>query len=206
MTSLTRAVALLVFLSVAAAGCGGGGHGAAIANLGTTTTGASDSGTADAPTSSADRLAAGRRYSACMRRNGVPQFPDPSADGGLVIQSGHGVDPGSPAFRAAQAKCGKLLPHGGKPMSPAQQAKAQAQMLRYSACMRSHGVPKFPDPQFSNGRAKLSINGGIDPNSPQFKAAQRACASVLPGLKGGGHFNANGGGKKGSSFGIQVGP
>jgi hypothetical protein len=60
----------------------------------------------------------------------------------------------------------------------------QEQALRYSACMRSHGVPKFPDPQFSAGSSRIKIGGnGIDPRAPAFQAAQKACASVLPGLK-----------------------
>jgi hypothetical protein len=64
----------------------------------------------------------------------------------------------------------------------------QAQALQFSQCMRAHGVPNFPDPQFnSNGGISLHIsaNSGIDPNSPIFKAAQQACQSLLPGANGG---------------------
>jgi hypothetical protein len=51
--------------------------------------------------------------------------------------------------------------------------------------MRSHGVPKFPDPDFSGGGIRMTIdkNSGVDPNSPAFKAAQQACQSFLPGGK-----------------------
>jgi hypothetical protein len=41
--------------------------------------------------------------------------------------------------------------------------------------MRSHGVPDFPDPTFSNGNIGQR---GIDPRSPQFEAAGKACASL----------------------------
>jgi hypothetical protein len=55
--------------------------------------------------------------------------------------------------------------------------------------MRTHGVPNFPDPTFSDGgvRMKLKAGGanGIDPESPQFRAAQKACQSIAPGGKGG---------------------
>jgi hypothetical protein len=48
--------------------------------------------------------------------------------------------------------------------------------------MRSHGVTNFPDPQFSPGRVSIQIRGnGIDPSSPIFKSAQKACAKDLPG-------------------------
>lgn len=49
--------------------------------------------------------------------------------------------------------------------------------VAFAACMRSHGVPAFPDPG-SNGRT--SLGSGIDPSSPQFQAAQRICKSLLP--------------------------
>jgi len=114
-----------------------------------------------------------------MRSHGLPNFPDPNANGSITF---NGVNPESPAFRQAQTACRKCMRNGGRP-NPAQQAAAQAAALKFSACMRSHGVPKFPDPQFSAGRASLQIgrNSGIDPNSPTFKAAQKACQKNLPG-------------------------
>ncbi len=42
----------------------------------------------------------------CMRRNGVPNFPDPNAQGHLV---GIGIDKSSPAVQSAVQKCTKLI-------------------------------------------------------------------------------------------------
>lgn len=42
--------------------------------------------------------------------------------------------------------------------------------------MRTHGVPSFPDPP---------AGGGINPQSPAFKAGSQACAQLAPG---GGHY------------------
>ncbi len=50
--------------------------------------------------------------SACMRRNGVPDYPDPS-NGGSVIHLAN-VDPNSPFFQRAQQICQKKVPGGGK--------------------------------------------------------------------------------------------
>jgi hypothetical protein len=184
---LTLASVLLV-----AAGCGGGAPGSAVANVGATTTGSD--GAQPTQNSSSGKPDNGRAFSACMRRNGVPSFPDPSASGGITINGGRGLNPDSAQFKAAETKCQKLLPNGGKG-SPAEQAKMQEEALRYSACMRSHGVPKFPDPQFSAGSTRIKIGGnGIDPRSPTFQAAQKACASVLPGLK-----TQNGGAPQGNT-------
>ncbi len=78
------------------------------------------------------------------------------------------------------------MPNGGAPPSPAQQAQMQAQALKFSACMRSHGVPSFPDPQFSGGHVGIRIQGGpgtgLDPRSPIFQAAQKACSAEVPGF------------------------
>src|SRR5260221_2908081 len=57
-------------------------------------------------------------------------------------------------------------------MNPANGAK-------FSACMRSHGVPRFPDPS-SSGSMSIGKGSGIDPNSPKFRAAQAACEKLLP--------------------------
>jgi hypothetical protein len=144
-------------------------------------------------------------YSQCMRSHGVPEFPEPT-EGRLLIHSsdhnGHvtGVNPQSSQFQAAQKVCGKLMPEGGTP-SPAQQAKAQESALKFSQCMRTHGVPNFPDPTFSDGGARMKLKAGgangIDPESPQFRAAQKACQSVAPGLGGKGGPGPPGPGPKG---------
>jgi hypothetical protein len=54
--------------------------------------------------------------------------------------------------------------------------------VAYSACMRSHGFPDFPDPESRpGGVVVLPVEPpGIDPDSPQVKAAQRTCQKLLP--------------------------
>ncbi|WP_214403544.1 hypothetical protein [Pseudonocardia lacus] len=51
-----------------------------------------------------------RAFAQCMRDNGVPGFPDPQPDGGLMITKGSGVDLDSEAFKAAEAACDDLRP------------------------------------------------------------------------------------------------
>lgn len=57
----------------------------------------------------------------------------------------------------------------------------KANPLKYSQCMRAHGVPKFPDPG-PNGQLRIAAGPGtgIDPESATFKAAQQACKSLEP--------------------------
>ena len=84
-------------------------------------------------------------YAACMRKNGVPDFPDPTGSGAIEVP----VAPTSPTFEAAQEKCQKVMPGGGPPIAGSAthpSAQALVQMLKVSQCMRRHGISEFPDP------------------------------------------------------------
>jgi hypothetical protein len=51
------------------------------------------------------------KFAQCMRENGVPEFPDPQPNGGIMLNPGQlGVDPQSETFRAAQEKCQQFRP------------------------------------------------------------------------------------------------
>ena len=82
------------------------------------------------------------------------------------------------------AGCGGTSPPGVASTGSTAAATARAapvtgpkSAVAFAACMRSHAVPEFPDPG-SNGHT--SLGNGIDPSSPQFQAAQKACQSLLP--------------------------
>lgn len=189
----------LAALMLLGAGCGGGGGSPHVANLGpsasagtTTTTqdgtesaGKGSSGPGGGPGGGRFQIAmdvgtaAGGKFSACMRKHGVTNFPDPSSQGVIEIHSGMGIDPRSPTFTSARSACQKLLPNGGQP-TPAQIAQQQKQMLAYSTCMRAHGIKDFPDP--TNGGLRLRVGPGsdLDPNNAQFRRAQQACQANLP--------------------------
>jgi hypothetical protein len=132
-------------------------------------------------------------YAQCMRSHGVAGFPDPNSQGEFT---GAILPATSPQFQAAQQACRNLLPGGGVQTSgggAALNSQQQAQLLRFSKCMRSHGVPDFPDPS-SHG---LDLgSGGVDPQSPQFQSAQNACKSYLPG-SGSGSTTVGGSGASG---------
>jgi hypothetical protein len=133
------------------------------------------------------------KYSQCMRAHGVPKFPDPDANGGLRVDGRKlGLDPRSKTFTDAEAACKSLLSTGGPP-DPARVAEGQKQALAYSKCMRAHGVPKFPDPEFTGNGAKLELPRGINPDSAAFKAAEKACADQQPKGPGGGTSSGDGG-------------
>jgi hypothetical protein len=178
---MARALALaaVVGLSLLASACGGSSD-LKVAQVGTS------GGTNGSGSSTGSGAGDPTAYSACMRSHGVANFPDPDSKGRIKITSGvsangqkTGVDVHSPQFDRARKACDKLLPNGGRPTA-AQQAQEQQQMLKFAQCMRAHGVPKFPDPK-PGGALALGTKAGVDPNTPEFQAAQKACQKLVPG-------------------------
>jgi hypothetical protein len=52
-------------------------------------------------------------------------------------------------------------------------------LIAYSTCMRSHGVPNFPDPASSGGIPK-ETGQQLGVSDAQLQAAQNACYQLLP--------------------------
>jgi hypothetical protein len=116
-----------------------------------------------------------------MRAHGLPSFPDPDSSGRIRV-TGTGIDRRSSAYQSAYHACRTLAPS-----SPTQQQNAefQRQLLAFAACMRSHGVPTFPDPQVTDAGIHFRVTPGqIDPNSPVVIRAGHACRSTIKKFAG----------------------
>ena len=157
--------------------------------------GATSSGSTAAGISGPGPLA----FAECMRANGVPNFPDPSAARGALFAIPAGTNPAAPGFKTAQAKCQKFM--GSGPPVPGTSTHASAQtltkLLRIAVCMRQHGVSQFPDPRTSvppdplaAGDAEITDFDGaillfpstIDMQAPAYKQALTACGAPPLGL------------------------
>jgi hypothetical protein len=130
------------------------------------------------------QYAQGVKYADCMRSHGVPTFPDPSPGGGFPLRTS-GIDLRSPAYTSAYRACAALQPGGSA--RPVITASQQAAMIANARCIRSHGVPHFPDPTFAPGGKGVGVDlaPGENPASPAIKRAARACAHVgmlIPGI------------------------
>jgi hypothetical protein len=180
----------LIAGALLASGCGGSSPSAGVAQLGTTTTSRPAKGSSNA-NGNGSPLA----YAKCMRAHGVPDFPDPNAQGGFDFQGSPNSDlnPNSSAFQQANEDCQRFTPTSGvgHGPTPAQVAQAQGQALKFSQCMRAHGLADFPDPVFhagGGGGISISIKAGqgsdLSPSSPAFQSAQTVCQKLLPGRKG----------------------
>jgi hypothetical protein len=185
-------------LSLTAAGCGSGSPRIArVASSATTASATTQSrsgaggaiaggGSAGARRAGGDTFisvgdaAAGAKFSVCMRRHGLPGFPDPDSQGGIEFSfTALGIARSSPKFRSAMHACRTLLPHGLAPPTPTQLAQVEEKLLAFSSCMRAHGITDFPDPS-GGSLPRIQPSGDLDPNSPHFRSAYTACKSRLP--------------------------
>jgi hypothetical protein len=153
----------------------------AAALAGTALLGAACGGKTPAPVAqqTASRYQQAVDYAKCMRANGDPAWPDPSSNGMFGNNNGS-LDESSAAYKAANKVCGKLQSGTNAP-NPAQLQQGLNQLLKYSQCMRAHGIPKFPDPTSDSTGVTISYSGNIGQHTPQFKVAEEACRSLMPG-------------------------
>lgn len=178
------AVAGLLLLATwaLAAACSSGPNGPGVPSLGSSPASGSASG--------GSKRASALAYSQCMRAHGIPDYPDPNADGEIQINIGPGsdMDQNNPRFQAAETACKPLLPHQGQPPKGLKAAN-----LKYAKCMREHGIKDFPDPK-PDGSLQIQSKPGsdLDPNNPLYKKANDACKSFLPGGGAGGSLNTGG--------------
>jgi hypothetical protein len=120
-------------------------------------------------------------YANCMRLHGVPNYADTGPSGDLnPAASG---DAQSPAFVSAQHSCQKLLP---APVGHDKPTERQWELaVAFSACVRAHGLPQFPDPTLSvpslgsgDGIFRAGMYWPLPAGtvvSPAFRRAATAC-------------------------------
>jgi hypothetical protein len=140
-----------------------------------------------APSGDAQVLSIGRQYSQCVRDHGIPTFPD------LVLLAGHLTIPDNAAGQAgeqalqgnqsARTGCAPImqqLPAGAqKNQGPSSQERTN--LVKYSQCMRQHGVPEWPDPD-ANGGFPISGTPLISElKSQRVMTAEQACQQFFNG-------------------------
>jgi hypothetical protein len=182
------AVIATAFVALLVAACAGS----------SSSTGFGGSSNAEAPTSSPSAIA----YSSCMRSHGVRNFPDPESSGQLPKASAQQLGVSSSQLQAARQVCQRTLPNNGGAINAGSidqcmmaddcpQALVQQVLTEernFARCMRSSGVPNWPDPTIdSQGRPVFAISiskDGFDPYSRQIWAKGNDCSRLMPGLPG----------------------
>ena len=183
-----------------AAGCGASagssstsasiaGSAGAAASTGSGATAGGGARTSGSTTPAASQASGPLAFSRCMRANGVPDFPDPSAGGAAEFTLPPGTSPEAPAFQAARAKCRNLLPGGGPPgpgstTHPSAQTLSKLCRIAGACAARRAPVPRpkttVPsNPAASPGDNRLRRSG---PSLPRHD--EHAGAGVQAGLDG----------------------
>ncbi len=175
MTKKRRPLAALVLVNLIAvigAGCGSttpNGTARAAAGSG------SSAGTAKGSSTQATKREKAVKFAECVRAHGVPHFPDPDASGDFNF----GVDVSAAVFTNAVNACKALEPPGS--LSSKRSTTQQSAALRFAQCVRTHGVPDFPDPV--NGQPVINTYRIPSSNQPGgmtiLNAATHNCMSVL---------------------------
>jgi hypothetical protein len=169
-------------LALLTAGCGGGSS---------TGSGGSSGGSTSPVSATA--------FSSCMRSHGVPGFPDPDPNGRPMQVDAQQLGVSDALYQEAEHACLYLLPTGGSLEQRTHQCllygdcpPALVQQLLtlergYARCLRSHGVPNWPDPSISakGGRPVFDLSAaGIDPQSTDsswFRSTDRECRHLSGG-------------------------
>ena len=127
-------------------------------------------------------------YTACMRSHGAPFWPEPSEvpQGVWDNPNTYNITPQilaqehGPGWRAALTACQHLAPP--LPYDAAQISVLRSRLQRLAVCMRAHGIARFPSPAAGPYGAGFASPGpGVNPDSAQFRAAQRTCWIYAPG-------------------------
>jgi hypothetical protein len=164
-------LAVAAGLMLLTAACGGGSSSTSTGSTGST------GGTGSASTAAySARLA----FAQCVRAHGVAKYPDPDSSG-QEPNNAKQIAHANPQFPAASKACAHLLPNGGQSTTSGQVATDQQNAAKFASCMRSHGVPNFPDAtNDSQGEPSFNLTAAhIDPNSQQITSTAQECQSQL---------------------------
>lgn len=172
--SRTAMLASVLGLAFLGAACGGQ------SSPGVAASGSGAGSHRSSSTNSSEAMARAVAYARCMRGHHISDFPDPipSPGGGVAFQINAG--PGSdlnnsdPRFKAADRSCHSLLPDEGQSSPPP--AQKIAAEVKWALCIRSHGLPSFPDPDARGAFDSSRFND----SSPAFQTASKACEALEP--------------------------
>jgi hypothetical protein len=155
-------------------------------------------GTSGSTTTSAASLEKSREqkfllFTKCLREHGI-NVSTPTA-GGRIRLGVKGINPRT--FEVARTACKKYAPFDRPNLTPAERVAREEAVRKFARCMREHGIDIKAETRAGGAGIAIGIHrsqGGPNPESPAFEAAQKACQEYLPKRPGGGRFGGPGGG------------
>jgi hypothetical protein len=121
-------------------------------------------------------------WAACERSHGDPDQSDPtvSAAGVIYIFVPKNVQPAG-NLHERTGTCSQYVAEAAnelKAANPVAPPPDQAEILKYTACMRANGVPNYPYPSPNSDQLNFDA-AGVDPNSPAFVRANDLCGKKI---------------------------
>ena len=129
-------------------------------------------------------------YSRCVRSHGVPNFPDPNSSGGFSKSTLQQLAASNSQYQTATETCAHLLPASGGP-TQAELRQGWTGMANFARCMRSHGIPNWPDPTPyppEPDRPTFNLPASIQP-TPATIAKMDVCLRLVPNNNVVGHID-----------------
>jgi hypothetical protein len=126
-----------------------------------------------------------------MRSHGLASFPDPTPSSNGKFPSAQELGVSQSQYQTAETACQNLLPVGTNDQFPAAEVQQLLIGMRaFSQCMRSNGVPNWPDPSVNSaGQPLFSVSSaGItraQTHSAQVESQMTLCQHLLPSALGG---------------------
>jgi hypothetical protein len=119
-----------------------------------------------------------RQLAHCIRSHGAPGFPDPVINPLTGAPDFPQDAPDIPAsIQQACQSIANRLPPDVQQSQPPTPRNMQA-LVRFARCMRSHGIPNWPDP---NSLGEFPVDRQMSIQIKSNRSAMNACIRYVPG-------------------------
>ena len=166
----------IVLLLAACGGSGPPGVASAGSSTSTTIAGGAAGNSGGPPT--AQQLTAMTKWAACVRKHGLPEFPDPPYQNGELNKLGYTKY--SPQMVKANKACHVWALAAGVVLSKAELEKYVQRDLKIAQCMHAHGIANFPEPNWQGQFISSTSAGTNFFNVPGYPTAAKTCGAPPP--------------------------
>lgn len=152
----------------------------------------SSAGSGGSPSATGSANSKALAYARCVRSHGVPSFPDPNSAGEFNKTTVARLAASNSQYQTASQTCSHLLPNSSGP-TVAEVRQEWNGMASFARCIRSHGVPNWPDPTPYPPRPSeptFILPASIQP-VPKIISKMQICLRLVPNNEVLGHIDNN---------------
>ena len=165
MNRSLRLIPVSALAAIALAACGSSSNNSTVASVG---------GGSTQQSASPGSLAAARSAVVCARKHGMPNAPDPMLGANGQVTFPGGAPTPTPEVLSACAAQIRAAQAAGSILPSVSSSDMQA-LLSYAACLRAHGLPRWPDP---NSQGVFHVKSADAGNLTTSARANAACHSL----------------------------